>query len=366
MPPEITVGVCCLNGERTIARTIAAVRAQTIAPAIELIVVDDGSDDDTAYIAEQAGARVIRHADNRGPAAGRNSIARAAGAPIVLYIDDECVAERDWAERHLRLYDDPRVLGTGGPLVAAEGPGWIRAYLARNSPAGFLEAEVGHRDGLGWRLAQYVRRSWTRPSGPEPRAAYAVAGGNMGFRREVILAIGGFDERYAFGPEDYDLCLRVRDALPDGLLMADPAAVVTHEYSARLSDALRRDVAYGRNGAALYRRRPRMRLAPLPLPFLVLGLLLLSRRRSLALALAALLPHAVHPRGLRDALTGGPLAGVSDAYVTLAREAATNIGYLDVVIAGERPRDAAAPAADPAALAAIASSLTRAPQAVAA
>ncbi len=360
MPPDVTVGICCLNGADSIGRAIAAVRAQTIAPAIELIVVDDGSRDDTASVAEGLGARVIRHARNRGPAAARNSIAHAASAPVVLYIDDDCDAEPDWAERHLRMYDNPRVVGTGGPMAGAPERGWTQRYLARNNPAGYLEASVGDSDALLWRLRQYVARMW-RDSTPEaPVPAYAFAGGNMGFRRAAILAVGGFDERYAFGPEDYDLCLRIQDLLPTAILMADPGAVATHHYPRSPFDALRRSVSYGRNGGALYRRRPQMRLAPLPLPVLTLGLIVAGRRRPALIGLAALLPHLLHPGGLRSALRDRRPDRLLDAYATLAQETATDVGYLQVVVAGERQRDASGPEPDPVLLAETEAAISRA------
>lgn len=351
MPPELTVGICCLNGETTLARTITSVHAQTIADDIELIVVDDGSTDDTAAIAEENGARVIRHPRNRGPAAARNTVARAASAPVVLYLDDDCQAVPDWAERHLRLYDDPRVVGSGGPVMASGGERYLQQYLARNSPAGILEADLGASDALIWRLRHYLRRTWSSavPSGPV--AAYALAGGNMGFRREIILAVGGFDERYAFGPEDYDLCLRIHDAAPDARLMGDPNAPVFHEYEGTIGDTLRRSVSYGRNGAALYRRRPNMRLGLLPLPVITLAGLILGRRRPIVLAGLAVLPHLLYTGGLRSAIRERQASHLGDAYVTLMQESATTLGYLQVVLSGERERPAEAPQPDAALLA---------------
>lgn len=358
MPPDLTVGICCLNGESSIVRTINAVRAQTIADRIELIVVDDGSTDATAAVAEALGACVIRHARNRGPAAARNSIARAAAAPVVLYIDDDCDSGPDWAECHLRLYDDPRVVGTGGPMAAGGGDGYVQQYLVRNNPAGFLEASIGERDGLIWRLRQYLSRMWSTATPDGPVEAYAFAGGNMGFRRSAILAVGGFDERYAFGPEDYDLCLRLRDAFPAARLVADPAATVTHHYAGTACDALRRSVSYGRNGGALYRRRPQMRPAPLPLPVLTLGLLVAGRRRPVLLAAAALLPHLIHPRGLRGAVSHREPGRLFDAYATLAQETATDVGYLQVLVSGERQRAAPGPVPDPLLLADVEAALS--------
>ena len=63
---------------------------------LEIIVIDDGSRDESPLIAEQAGAVVIRNPESLGPAAARNKGAQIANGEFLAFIDSDCIAERNW------------------------------------------------------------------------------------------------------------------------------------------------------------------------------------------------------------------------------------------------------------------------------
>ncbi|WP_416904683.1 glycosyltransferase family 2 protein [Micromonospora echinospora] len=79
----VSVVIPCYNRARTVAICVRSVRRQTY-PAIEIVVVDDASDDGSAAIAEAAGATVLRLATNGGPGAARNRGPRTPGGDPVL------------------------------------------------------------------------------------------------------------------------------------------------------------------------------------------------------------------------------------------------------------------------------------------
>jgi len=93
---DVTVVIAAYNRASLIERTIASVWGQTLRPA-ELIVVDDHSSDSTVMVAEAAGARVLRHERNRGPAAARKTALRAATQPWVVVLD----SDDEWSPHHL-------------------------------------------------------------------------------------------------------------------------------------------------------------------------------------------------------------------------------------------------------------------------
>ena len=94
---KIAVVIPARDAADTIARTLAALAAQTFPPA-EVVVVDDGSADDTVAIAERAGARVVRQTA-AGPAEARNRGAAATSAPLLAFTDADCFPSADWLER---------------------------------------------------------------------------------------------------------------------------------------------------------------------------------------------------------------------------------------------------------------------------
>jgi len=84
---QVSIIIPAFNEENAIAKAVADIRA--LYPEGELIVVDDGSGDQTAALAEQAGARVIRHPYNKGNGAAVRTGIRAAGGDIVVLLDGD-------------------------------------------------------------------------------------------------------------------------------------------------------------------------------------------------------------------------------------------------------------------------------------
>ena len=124
----IAVVVPAYNSARFLADTIASVRAQGDLP-LEVVVVDDGSDDGTAELAESLGRdiRVIRQS-NQGPAAARNAGVEASDAELIAFLDADdnmyVARSRNEGGSYTLVYDYPlanRVFQTRPRLVVAEG-----------------------------------------------------------------------------------------------------------------------------------------------------------------------------------------------------------------------------------------------------
>jgi hypothetical protein len=149
----------------------------------------------------------------------------------------------------------------------------------------------------------------------------------MSFARGALLE-APFDERFRFGAEDLDMCLRLPRDFPGARLVVTPDAVVRHHFVPSLRDTLRRSRGYGRGCARLYRKWPSMRPTIYPGPVLVAALLVAAVFFPLLLIAAVALPQLLYPSGLRLAITRRQPACVLDAYVQLAEEATGNIGYI--------------------------------------
>src|SRR5262252_1938431 len=91
------VVIPAFNEAAAIASVVAGLRA--VAAWQEILVIDDGSSDDTAARAEAAGARVIRHPYNKGNGAAVKTGIRAAGARFVLIVDADGQHRPDDAAR---------------------------------------------------------------------------------------------------------------------------------------------------------------------------------------------------------------------------------------------------------------------------
>lgn len=324
---DLSVVICSLNGAAGVDRCLHALAAQTGPAVIEVIVVDDGSADDTSGVGRAHGATVIRHATNRGLAAARNSGVQAASAPIVAFLDDDCEPESQWARALLDGYEEG-VIGVGGVILPYAHAGYLLGYLRRHNPLRPLEMDLARSDKLPYRLYLYLRRQWTLAERHDRRDVYSLVGANMSFRRPHLRAIE-FDERFAFGGEDFDLCRRLLREFPAGRLVVTPNACVKHHFRPSLSDTLRRSRAYGRGSARLYRKWPSLRPTFFPGPVLALATIAASAWLPVLLPIAVLLPHLLYPQGLGYAITRRRPACVLDAYVELARETFEDVGFVE-------------------------------------
>lgn len=203
MPPELrfSVVVPAYNAAATIASCVEGLLRQTEPrERYEVIVVDDGSTDDTAGIAGRLGVTVIRQS-NRGPAAARNRGAAQARGEIVLFTDADCVPDRGWVAQMARPFGDASVAAVKG------------AYRTSQSSltARFCQAEFEERFAL---LAQAGTTDMVD--------TYAAA-----FRKGVFDAMDGFDESFpAANNEDTDLSYRI--AAAGHRMVFNPDAVVSH------------------------------------------------------------------------------------------------------------------------------------------
>jgi glycosyltransferase involved in cell wall biosynthesis len=322
---DLSVVICSLNGSAGVDRCLRALAAQKDVD-LQVIVVDDGSTDDTADVASEHGVTVVRHEINRGASAARNTGIRAATAPVVAFLDDDCEPEPEWARELLDAYEDG-VIGVGGPLIPNAPAGFMLGFLRRNNPLLPLEMSLAHSEKLWYRLYLYVLRQWVPEERHDKREVYTLVGANMSFLRHAVTQVG-LDERFRFGAEDLDLCLQLRRRFAGGRLILTPEAVVQHHFEPDLKDTLRRSRAYGRGCAMLYRKWPTMRPTIFPGPVLVFALLVASAFLPFLAAVAVFLPQLMYPTGLRLALTRRQPACLLDAYVQLAQETYGNAGYL--------------------------------------
>ncbi|MGE0706897.1 MAG: glycosyltransferase family 2 protein [Planctomycetota bacterium] len=266
--PGVTVVVPARDAAGTIERAVRALRAERDPAGLpaRVLVVDDGSRDDTAARARTAGAEVLQ-GDGAGPARARNLGLAAASTPLVVFVDSDCAPRPGFLAALLAPFADPAVAGAKGAYETEQ-----RALVAR-----FVQVEYEER------YARMRRRRWI-----DFVDLYAAA-----YRREVLLEVGGLDERYRLpSTEDQELSFRVAER--GHRLVFVPEARVVHLHAATLGAYARKKARIGFYKVATLRRHPRKALddAHTP-PSLKLQVLLAPL--CPAAALAPLCPPAAAP-----------------------------------------------------------------------
>lgn len=328
MSPSLSIIVCSLNGSQGLHRCLRALNGQTIRPSLEVIVVDDGSSDSVSKVAREHKTVVIRHEITLGISSARNSGIRVATGPIVAFLDDDCEPEPEWAEQVVSSFG-PEEIAIGGRLLVCQGKSITLKYLARHNPLNPQESDLAKSEILVYRLYLYMRRQWIPGRYVGRRCVFALASANMSVRRCALVAIGGFDERIRFGSEDEDLCRRLALAYPTQQLIFDPAIRVVHHFKPSLLDMMRRNRAYGRGSALMYRKWPNVRPTFYPFPVLLLSLLALSFVFPLLLVAAVLTPHLLYPKGLRATIADRDVLCLLDPYLQMIQEFSDAFGFIE-------------------------------------
>jgi GT2 family glycosyltransferase len=327
--PEISVVISTLNGAEGLDVCLRSLARQTVRDGMEVIVVDDGSTDNSAEVARAHGALVIQHERNAGLSAARNTGVLAATAPIVAFTDDDCEVEPDWAE-HLISAHCTGVLGVGGHVIA-EGAGFVGRYLKRHNPVAAREIEVAHSDAPLYRLRLYFIHLWTEQKREGRRPMHSLCGANMSFPRDALLEAGLFDPGFTRAADDLELCRRLNHVYPGGGFLLEPKARAVHHFTPSLRDTIRRARSYGQADARMLRKWPSTPFAFFPYPVVLIGLLLASLCRPARLPLALASPLAMFPAGIRDAIRTRTAEGLVDPFIQLAQEGAWDVGFLEGV-----------------------------------
>jgi len=240
--PFISVLLPVYNGAATIGTALDSLVAQDYpADRYEVIVVNDGSTDDTArVVAERQDLRYIELPRNMGISPALNAGLDAARGEILVIFNDDCLAAPDYLSELVLGYqrvDKP--LGIGGVIVKRA------ADKVKGATANYVEAiSVGNptvdESGLDFlppvvrRFYVYLKINYTsRKGGQQDQYPEVVEmyGANSSFLISELRQIGGWDTSMSApavgGIEDRDVCFRLRKRFPDRhFYSASPAHII--------------------------------------------------------------------------------------------------------------------------------------------
>ncbi|MCP4166253.1 MAG: glycosyltransferase [Chloroflexi bacterium] len=228
-----SVVIPAYNAARTLPRCLAAFAAQTVESSkYEVIVVDDGSEDQTFDLAVAAGVKVER-IDHQGAAVARNVGVSCAKAPVILFTDADCEPAPDFIVRILEPLVDPDVSGARGVYRTKQSK-WVARFVQ-------LEYEERYR-----RIGHYQTRHGSINALDTSYAAY---------KRKAFMASGGFDAQFTTASsEDHELSFRMSQQ--GHVFRLAPRAFVYHQHVSSVLAYIRRKYRIGYWKALLAKMHP--------------------------------------------------------------------------------------------------------------
>jgi glycosyltransferase involved in cell wall biosynthesis len=199
----VSIIIPTFNGASRIGNCLDALLNQTAGQDVEILVVNDGSTDDTAEVAARySGVRLITQS-NAGPASARNRGALEARGTIILFTDDDCVPVPEWLAAMIEPFKDPNVVGAKG----------VYRTRQRRLAARFVQIEYEDKYRLMTDLPQID----------------FIDTYSAGFRRDRFLEMNGYDTSFPVAcAEDVELSYRM--SARGWTMKFVPSAVAYHTH----------------------------------------------------------------------------------------------------------------------------------------
>jgi glycosyltransferase involved in cell wall biosynthesis len=230
--PKVSVIVCSYNGGKTLPACLESLDEVNY-PDFEIVLVDDGSKDNTQELVAAYEAKRKKRAaltgeklppfvnfvqKNMGLSYARNEGARVSTGEILAYTDSDCMADPDWLYYMVGTLLSGDYVGVGGPNISPPAVDWIQAAVAAapGGPSHVLLSDV---------------------------VAEHIPGCNMAFHRAAFDSVGGFDVEYRKAGDDVDFCWRLQTN--GGVIAFSPSAIVWHYRRFTLQAFRKQQEGYG-------------------------------------------------------------------------------------------------------------------------
>lgn len=271
--PFVSVIIPVRNRPREIEDCLLSLGELNYPPKkLEIIVVDDASQDHTPRVVLNFPVTLISLKDNRQAPYCRNLAAKQALGEILAFVDSDCLADPLWLKELISAFKDARVGAVGGRVAS-----WFK-----ESPFDRYE-EVKSSLIMGKRFAR----------SQENEKFFYVPSCNLLVRKNLFMELGGFREELFVG-EDVDLCWRMQDA--GHLVEFRPSGTVFHKHRNKLKPFCLRRFDYGTSEPLLqrlHRSRGKKMIFPLGSSiFWSIGILALVFKSSIVLSLCAVIAFA--------------------------------------------------------------------------
>lgn len=233
--PLVSIIIPLFNQARLTTSCLAAIEDHTSRQLYELILVDNGSQDETAELltAYVDRATILINSENLGFAAACNQGARAARGEYLLFLNNDTEVTPGWLEELLKpLQEDHSLVAVGGKLLFPD-------QTIQHAGVIIVDDRKNH-DPLR-AMHQYASLPANHAPANSPRIMQALTAACLLVRRSAFEQAGGFDEGYWNGYEDVDLCFTLGQL--GGKLLYQPTCVVIHHESKSGSERFRKAAA---------------------------------------------------------------------------------------------------------------------------
>lgn len=218
--PSVSVIVPTFNRSTDLKKCLESLTEQTYRD-FEIIVIDDGSTDETPKLAQTFKVRLIRNERNMGLRASWNRGVENSDSQFVAFTDDDAIPNPDWLEKLMSGFVSERVAVTTGKVIPKS--------LTNATRVGLESSRPDRTDEIN----------------PERES---IQEANSAFRRDTLIQVGLFQPGYTFHL-GVDICLKLKSK--GYTIRYVPDAIVRHDYARNLRHLMRKRFLIGKDRARI-------------------------------------------------------------------------------------------------------------------
>ena len=272
--PKFSVIIATFNSANRIDTTLNSIMKQDIKNNIyEVIVVDDCSTDETYKIVSKFDQiKLIKNPINKGAYYSRQVGLTAAQGKIVVYTDDDVVADKNWLKELSKPYKDNNVIAVGGIIKARKIDTLAEKYLSWIGYGNPASINYSKSNNLFAKVFVYLHdmMSLCQVDKQETYPVSAIYTANASFKKKALKDIGGWNVGIRFGG-DFEMSMRLLKRNPGKKILCNQKAIVYHSNPDKVIKIFQESYKRSFNRFQLYMKLNKIPpFMPFPFVYLVL------------------------------------------------------------------------------------------------
>ncbi len=328
--PFVSILICTFNGSKKIEKCLRSLINQNYPKnKFELIIVDDGSTDNTIEVVLKFPVVLVKHQKNKGIATARNTGLMKSHGEIIVNIDDDCVMDKNWLKNLIKAYDTESVMGAGGVLILPNNPSIVDEYcyhVGYGNPTPIL---LGKSNNIVERFWNYLHVNFTNPQSKYINGSlvFEFPTINSSFRKKYLTRINGWNELFTTSSEDLDICRRLKNRYPKLDFVVMPKAKLIHKQDLTLLKFLSKEYNRGKLRKKYYTIKNQIPpYFPFPILFILISIIIVLLKLSVIIIL--FIPFLLYPWWIIRAFNQKRVKILLFPYLQLLHEEATVLGML--------------------------------------
>jgi len=328
--PFVSIIICTLNGGKRISDCLDSLVGQDYPKEnYEIIVVNDGSTDDTLNVLDRYGIKVVNHPKNLGIGAARKSGLQSASGEIIAYTDDDCIADPKWLTNLIGCYKDD-VMAVGGRIASYSLETLMEKYMSETGYGNPSPIDFTKSKNPFYRFFIYMKNMFSPlifiPIDPIPVSNIYTA--NASFKKEFLKKAGGWAIELN-SSEDSEMCNRLKKLFPNQKILFTKKSIITHRHFTSLWPFLRQTYLRSADTLRCYIKDNKIPpVFPFPIVYLAVSFLVFLIQPSFGIISLFLLPQLLYSWWLVKFIKSHRVHYLLFPYMQLGLELATVIGIL--------------------------------------